>query len=175
MKQTDLKLNGVSANIDLCGYFDAEIRPLQYMSCFKKIYVAHNRTENLLSRLTSVELCLIKRLNNVSISQGLCLMTCDPVTIVLKENAVPYNSTTPWCVSQPLAPKVEAKIQKMLKDGVTVLVEKETDWCSPIVPVLKPREVYQREMNKILHSLPGCDVYQDDAIMHGGTMEEHDA
>ena len=71
LKQTDLKLNGVSANIDLCGYFDAEIRRSQNMSCFIKIYVAHHRTENLLSQSTSVELCLIKRLDNVSIFQGL--------------------------------------------------------------------------------------------------------
>ena len=146
----------------------------------------------------------------------------------------------------------------MLKEGVIVPVEKETDWCSPLVPVLKPNgtvrpcvdfkklnkaikrprfilltpdeiyskmcgskifttldatsgywqlplddesselttfitqsgryrftrlpfgislasEVYQREMNKILHSLPGCEVYQDDVVVHGGTMEEHDA
>ena len=36
-------------------------------------------------------------------------------------------------------------------------------------------EVYQREMSKILHDLPGCQVYQDDVVVHGGSMEEHDS
>ena len=184
-------------------------------------------------------------------------MKCEPVKIVLNENVVPYNLTTPRRVSQPLAPKVEAEIQKMLKVGVILPVEKETDWCSPLVPVLKPNgkvrpcvdfkklnkaikrprfilptpdmiysqlqgskifttldttsgywqlplddksselttfitesgryrftrlpfgillasEVYQREMNKILRDLPGCQVYQDNVVMHGSSMEEHD-
>ena len=57
----------------------------------------------------------------------------EPVKIVLNENVVPYNLTTPRRVSQPLAPKVEAEIQKMLKEGVILPVEKETDWCSPLV------------------------------------------
>ena len=145
----------------------------------------------------------------------------------------------------------------MLKEGVIVPVDKETDWCSPLVPVLKPNgkvrpcvdykklnkaikrprfiiptpdsiytqlrgscfftsldaisgywqmpldaasselttfitesgryrftrlpfgislasEIYQREMVKILHGLPGVEVYQDDIVVHGATMEEHD-
>ena len=64
------------------------------MSCFIKIYVARHCTENLLSQSTSVELYLIKRLDNVLIFQVLGLMMYDPVKIVLNENAVPYNLTT---------------------------------------------------------------------------------
>ena len=257
LKHADVKLNGVSANIDLCGYFDAEIRHSNDVTCRVNIYVARHRTENLLSRAASVELCLIKRIDSVSIFQGLGLMKCEPVNIVLNENVVPYNLTTPQRVSQPLTPKVEAEIQKMLKEGVILPVEKETDWCSPLVPVLKPNgkvrpcvdfkklnkaikrprfilptpeaiysqlrgskiftpldatsgywqlplddksselttfitesgryrftrlpfgislasEVYQHEMNKILRDLPGCQVYQDDVVVHGSSMEEHD-
>ena len=138
LKHTDVKLNGVSANIDLCGYFDADIRRSNDVMCRVNIYVARRRTENLLGRAASVELCLIKRMDSVSIFQGLGLMKCEPVKIVLNENVVPYNLTPPRRVSQPLAPKVEAEIQKMLKEGVILPVEKETDWCSPLVPVLKP-------------------------------------
>ena len=29
-------------------------------------------------------------------------------------------------------------------------------------------------MNKILRDLPGCEVYQDDVVVHGSSMEEHD-
>ena len=35
-------------------------------------------------------------------------------------------------------------------------------------------EISQCEMVKILHGLPGVEVYQDDIVVHGATMEEHD-
>ena len=184
-------------------------------------------------------------------------MKCEAVKIVLKDDAVPYNLTTPRRISHPLAPKVEEEIQRMLKEDVIVPVDKKTDWCSLLVPILKPNgtvcpcvdykklnkaikrprfiiqtpdsiythlrgsrfftsldaisgywqmpldatsselttfitesgryrftrlpfgislasEIYQREMVKILHGLPGVEVYQDDIVVHGATMEEHD-
>ena len=53
-------------------------------------------------------------------------MKCESVKIVLKDDAVPYNLTTPRRISHPLAPKVEEEIQRMLKEGVIVPVDKET-------------------------------------------------
>ena len=50
-----------------------------------------------------------------------------------------------------------------------------TDLCDCHLEILLASKVYQREMNKILHSLSGCEVYQDDVIVHGGITEEHDA
>ena len=44
LKHTDVKLNGVSANIDLCGYFDAEIRRSNDVMCRVNIYVAQEFT-----------------------------------------------------------------------------------------------------------------------------------
>ena len=35
-------------------------------------------------------------------------------------------------------------------------------------------EIFQREMSRILHGLPGVEVYQDDIVIHGSSMEEHD-
>ena len=250
---TQMNLTGVDANIDLSGYFNAEIKRANQDQCVTQIYVANHKTDNLLSRTASVKLNLIKRLDSVSIFDGLGLMKCEPLKIVLKDDAVPYNLTTPWCISHPLAPKVEEEIQHMLKEGVIVPVDKETDWCLPLVPALKangkvrpcvdykklnktikrPRfkvptpdsvytqpkgsrlfttlddisgywqmpldaasfelmtftesgrysftrlpfrislasEIYQCE---ILHGLPGMEVYQDDIVVHGATMEEHD-
>ena len=65
-------------------------------------------------------------------------MKCEPVKIVLNENAVPYNLTTPRHVSQLLTPKIEAEIQIILKEGTIVPIEMETDWCSRLVPILEP-------------------------------------
>ena len=256
LTQTTLNLTGVSADIDVSGYFDAEVARNDD-HCTTRMYVANHKTENLLSRMASVKLNLIKRLDSVSIFEGLGLMNCEPVKIVLKDDAVPYNLTTPRRISHPLAPKVEEEIQRMLDMGVIVPVDKETDWCSPLVPVLKPNgkvrpcvdykklnkaikrprfilptpdsiyhklrgskvystldavsgywqmpldeesselttfitesgryrftrlpfgislasEIYQREMTKFLKGLPGVEVYQDDVVIHGSTMDEHD-
>ena len=103
-----------------------------------KIYVANHHTDNLLSRTASVKLNLIKRLDSATIYDGLGLMRCEPVKIVLKDDTVPYNLMTPGRISHPLAPKVEEEIQRMLDMGVMVPVDKETDWCAPLVLVLKP-------------------------------------
>jgi len=184
-------------------------------------------------------------------------MKCEPVRINIIADAIPYNLTTPRRVSHPLAPKVEEEIRRMLDMGVIVSVDKETDWCAPLVPVLKPNgsvrlcvdykklnkaikrqrfilptpdgiyhklkgskiystldavsgywqmpldeetselttfitesgrykftrlpfgislasEIYQREMEKFLKDLKGVEIYQDDVVVHGATMEEHD-
>ena len=257
LKTASITLNGVGGKIDICGYFDAKIEQSD-RSHNEKIYVVRHHTVNLLSRSACVELSLIKRLENVSVFQGLGLMNCDPLKIVLKDNVTPYNLTTPRRVSEPLKPKVEAEIKRMVQEGVIVPVDKETDWCSPLVPVMKPNgnvrlcvdfkklnkaikrprfilptpdgiysklkgskifttldatsgywqmpldkdsselttfitdsgryrftrlpfgislasEVYQREMSKILRDLSGCEVYQDDIVVHAKSMEEHDS
>ena len=134
---TRMNLTGDAANIDLSGYFNAEIKRANQDQCVTQIYVANHKTDNLLSRNASDKLNLIKRLDSVSIFDGLGLMKCEPVKIVLKDDAVPYNLTTPRSISHPLAPKVEEQIQRMLKEGVIVPVDKEIDWCSLLVPILK--------------------------------------
>lgn len=37
----------------------------------------------------------------------------------------------------PLLPKVEEELQRMLRSGIITKVTEATDWCSPMVPVLK--------------------------------------
>ena len=74
LKQTDVKVNVVSAIIDLFIYFDGEIRCSNDVTCSVNIYVARHCTENLLSRAASVELRLSKPIDSVSIFQGLGLM-----------------------------------------------------------------------------------------------------
>ena len=257
LQPSDLSLDGVSANISLSGYFEAEIKRSENRFVNEKIYVANHQTDNLLSRSACVQLKFIQLIDNTTIYDGLGLMKCKPVKISLKDDATPYNLTTPRRIPYALAPKVEDEIKKMLKQGVIVPVERETDWCSPLVPILKPNgkvrpcvdfrklnkavkrprfmiptpdeiyqklagskifttidatsgywqipldeesshlttfitesgryrftrlpfgislasETYQREMSKILQGLPGCEVYQDDVVIHGKTMAEHD-
>ena len=63
----------------------------------------------------------------------------------------------------------------------------QRDWCTVFCRGIKcyrftrltfgislASKVSQHEMNKILRDLFGCDVYQDNVVVHGSSMEEHD-
>ena len=55
--------------------------------------------------------------------------------IKLRNDAKPY---TPRRIALPLLPKVEAELQRMEALQVIFKIEEPTEWCSPMVVVLKP-------------------------------------
>lgn len=58
--------------------------------------------------------------------------------------AVPYTVHTARRVPLPLLPKVQKELQRMEEQGVIVKVTQPTDWCAPMVPVLKTTVGQQR-------------------------------
>lgn len=65
-------------------------------------------------------------------------MKTEPVKIHLRDDAVPNAVHTARRVPLPLLPKVQAELQRMEEHGVIVKVTQPTEWCAPMVPVLKP-------------------------------------
>uniref|UniRef100_A0AAV2JBC5 Reverse transcriptase RNase H-like domain-containing protein n=1 Tax=Knipowitschia caucasica TaxID=637954 RepID=A0AAV2JBC5_KNICA len=65
-------------------------------------------------------------------------MKTDPVKIHLRDDAVPHAVHTARRVPLPLLSKVQAELQRMEEHGVIVKVTQPTEWCAPMVPVLKP-------------------------------------
>ena len=65
-------------------------------------------------------------------------MKTEPVKIHLKDGAVPYAVHTARRVPLPLLPKVKIELQRMEEQGVIEKVTQPTDWCAPMVPVMKP-------------------------------------
>ena len=61
-----------------------------------------------------------------------------PAAIVLHPDAVPYNCITARRVPIPLLDKVKEELKKMEREGVIKPVSAPSDWCAPMVPVLKP-------------------------------------
>ena len=57
-------------------------------------------------------------------------INCEPVKIELKSHAQPYSVIT--------APKVKEELENMVREGILTEISEPTDWCSPMVPVLKP-------------------------------------
>ena len=120
-----------------------------------RMFVASGMSDNLLSRDAAVKLNLIARISEVtsSIFNGIGTMKTTPVQIQLEQDAKPYSVNTPRRVPIPLIPKVKEEIERMEKEGVIVGVTEPTEWCAPMVPVIKPNGkvricVDLRQLNK---------------------------
>ena len=59
-------------------------------------------------------------------------------TIRPQDNAKPFCLYTPHMVPLSLMKKVEDEIKGLVKSGVIEPVDEPTDWCEPMVVVLKP-------------------------------------
>ena len=68
---------------------------------------------------------------------GIGTLKGDPLKIVLKENAQPYSVSPARRVPIPLMPKVKAELERMEREGVKSSVSERTEWCAPMVPVIK--------------------------------------
>ena len=81
---------------------------------------------------------LVQRIEAVREIFGLSgLLDCEPVEIKIKPDATPYSITTPRRVAFPLLDKVKAELERMESDGIFEPVTVATDWCAPMVPVIK--------------------------------------
>jgi len=55
----------------------------------------------------------------------------------LRDDATPYSISTARRISLPLLSKVEQELQRMEENGVIERITDPTDWCAPMVPVMK--------------------------------------
>ena len=105
-----------------------------------RVFVLDKKCDCLLSRSAAVRLGLVQRIDDVSdlafgeIGQP---VQCDPIKIRLSEDATPYSISTARRIPLPLLPKVEEELKRMEKNGVIEHITEPTDWCAPIVPILK--------------------------------------
>ena len=65
-------------------------------------------------------------------------MNCEPVKIEPTDNAKPYCVNSAKKIPFPLLPKVKEELERMLEEGIIEEVTEPTDWCAPMVPVVKP-------------------------------------
>ncbi|XP_054287919.1 uncharacterized protein LOC129003646 [Macrosteles quadrilineatus] len=153
MKSDRILRNADQRELDVRGMFIADIAYGGKM-VKEKVYVVAGLNEPLLG------IPAIKSLNLITLRKpdtaGLNSITLDSVLtshpelfiglgsipgeykIELNENAQPHSVRAPRNISIPLRSKVETELNRMLDLGVIEKVESPTDWCAPIVPVLKP-------------------------------------
>ena len=103
-------------------------------------------TDNLLSHSVAVKMGFIKRVNVDEIQDvygDIGTLQCDPVKILLRNNASPYSVCTARQVPILLLPQVEAELRRMEDNGIIERVTEPTDSCAPMFPVIS------REKDKV--------------------------
>ena len=100
-------------------------------------------TDNLLSHSVAVKMGFMKRVYVDKIQDvygDIGILQCDPVKILLRDNATPYSVCTARPVSIPLLPQVEVELRRMEDNGIIERVTEPTDWCAPMVPVMRRKK-----------------------------------
>jgi transposase InsO family protein len=145
------------------------------------MFVVPTQTDSLLSREAASRLGLIQRLDAVEdpLYSDLSIpIKCKPVHITLAEGHTPYSVHTARRVPIPLLQKVKEELQRLKEAGVIEEIQEPTDWCAPMVPVLKRNNSVRictdyKQLNKavkrerymlptlddILHKLRGAKVF----------------
>ena len=133
-------LKSPGGNVNCLGYFIADIYRNQQKFLFRIYVVAGKDQANLLSRGASSALKLVKRIDEIpeTVFGRTGRINCEPVKIELKSDAQPYSVSTARRIPFPLLPKVKEELENMVRDGILTEISEPTDWCSPMVPVLKP-------------------------------------
>ena len=101
--------------------------------------LAQSGESNLLSRDASTAMGMVQRISECSqTTPTIGCMLGEPAHITLADDAKPYNCATARRVPLPMLQKVKDELQRMQDNGIIKPVTEPTDWCAPIVPVLKP-------------------------------------
>ena len=135
----NVQLHSPGGKLKIIGQFNTDTVFKDQKYSFR-IFVVDTDCNNLLSRSVATTMGLVKLVNSVSDSQvfgDLGIMKTDPVKIRLKNGAVPYSINTPRRIAIPLLDKVKAEILRMEKLDVIQKIEEPTEWCAPMVPVIK--------------------------------------
>ena len=122
--------------VQCLGSFTAETH-LKDKTYKFRVFVAKEPTESLLSRGAATSMGLIARLDSATIPAKFGCLKTETAKIMLKSDATPYSLNVSRRIPIPLEHKVKDELQRLTDAGIIEPVTKPTEWCAPMVPVLK--------------------------------------
>ncbi|XP_065185817.1 uncharacterized protein K02A2.6-like [Sycon ciliatum] len=139
LSATSAQLRGANdQTMQVLGVFEAHCS-FQSQSTTIPIFVLDGASTSLLSRSACTALGLVQRLAEVQGPVPLVQCMVGPAAqIHLTSDATPYHCLTARRVPHHLYSKVREELHRMEDGDIIARVDEPTDWCSPMVPVLKP-------------------------------------
>jgi hypothetical protein len=139
LTSSQVKLRGAGGQLlDCLGKIQMAVRR-KGKSYTLQFYVVKGAKNNLLSREASAAMDLIHlSLQETTVYGDIGRMNVQPVQIKLVSDATPYCTMTPRRVPLPLIARVRNELARMEQAGVIRKITEPTEWCAPIVPVVKP-------------------------------------
>ena len=143
LSPSKIALTSPGGKLNVKGQFYAKTVVKNEAFKFRVIVVKNLKSYNLLSRTASSKMGFLKLVQNVedvhaNVFGNIGLLKTEPVEITMKPGVTPYCVTTARRVPFPLQKKVKSELERMEKAGIIYEVKEATDWCAPMVPVVKP-------------------------------------
>lgn len=141
LEEAQVKLVGVGGQLNCLGQFETTVtwKKKKYKTT---IYIVRGARNNLLARELAQDMGIItlnlNEANFTDVYGDLGLVDCHPVKIKIRPDATPYSVLTPRRIPLPLIEPVKNELERMEKSGVIQRITEPTDWCAPMVPVIKP-------------------------------------
>ena len=145
LDKADLRLTSPAGPLGVIGMFSSWME-YKGKTRYEKVYVLSrkSKSENLLSRGAALKMHIIVFVGNLEIEQsvfGFGQWKTEPVSLCVKEDAVPFRVRCARSVAIPLMSAVKENLCKLEKADVIEKVSHPTEWVSPMVPVVKPKAV----------------------------------
>ena len=149
LQETSSKLKSPGGRLECLGQF----RVFTFLNgntyTFKTHVVRGKAVNNLLRRGVATTMSLIKRghidkttSEDIDVIDSVVfgdigLLKGPPFSIKLRDGAEPYSIMTSRRIPFPILPKVEVELQRMKAERIIEEVTEPTEWCAPMVPVMK--------------------------------------